>query len=476
MQEQAGEGQNQAASAGTAGPGAVTEAGTGTGADKRSVYRQIAALAVPTFGQLIAEPAFVMIDTAIVGHISDAALAGLSIGSTVVLTTVGLCVFLAYGTTSQVARLMGAGKRKEGMEVGVDGMWLAFAIGILVCAALVAASEPLCWLMGARGPVLAAARVYLNATIFGLPAMLLVYAANGIFRGLQKVRITLFAAVSGAVLNTVLEVLLVFGLRWGIAGSGAATLIAEWYMGLFLTIPALVWAKREGASWKPRLAGILSSAGDGLPLFLRTLALRVCLAGTVVAAAHLGEQVLAAYQGVNSAWNFGLNMLDAVGIAGQSLVATELGARHKPRARMMTGLSAKAGMVMGVLVGLVMIALGLFAAPLFSPTPAVRSLITVGMAVEGVFMPIAGWMWALDGILIGAGDYRYLAATCSSTALIYVAALTPLTLWAQTWASQTWRIVMLWSAINFLFIGARAIFNGLRARGDAWMDRALASV
>ncbi|RBP98803.1 MATE family efflux transporter [Bifidobacterium xylocopae] len=444
-----------------------------TAPDRRPVYRQIAALAIPTFGQLIAEPAFVMIDTAIVGHISNAALAGLSIGSTVVLTTVGLCVFLAYGTTSQVARLMGAGKRKEGMEVGIDGMWLAFGIGVVVCGLLVAFSTPLCRLMGARGEVLTSARIYLNATIFGLPAMLLVYAANGIFRGLQKVRITLIAAVSGAALNTALEVLFVFGFGWGILGSGAATLIAEWYMGLALTIPALVWARKEGASWLPRLAGILGSAGDGFPLFLRTLALRVCLAGTVVAAAHLGEQVLAAYQAVNSTWNFGLNMLDAVGIAGQSLVATELGARHKGRARMMTDLSAKAGMAMGIVVGLIMIILGITAASLFSPSPAVRTLITVGMAVEGVFMPIAGWMWALDGILIGAGDYRYLAATCSLTALIYVGALTPLTLWAQTWTSQAWRTVMLWSAINFLFIGARAVFNGLRARGDAWMDRAL---
>ncbi|BDR53807.1 hypothetical protein KIM372_17140 [Bombiscardovia nodaiensis] len=328
---------------------------------------------------------------------------------------------------------------------------------------------------GCPGAVLIAARQYLNATIFGLPAMLLVYAANGIFRGLQKVRITLIAAVTGALLNTGLEVLFVFGLHWGILGSGVATLIAEWYMGIVLTVPALIWAKKEGASWKLRPAGILGSAGDGFPLFLRTLALRVCLASTVVAAAYLGEQVLAGYQGVNSAWNFGLNMLDAVGIAGQSLVATELGARHKRRARMMTDLSAKAGMIMGVAVGLIMIALGLVAAPLFSPTPAVQTLITVGMAVEGVFMPIAGWMWALDGILIGAGDYTYLAATCSATAVVYVAALVPLTLWAQSWPSQAWRIVMLWCAINFLYIGIRAIFNGLRARGDAWMNRALSA-
>ena len=436
--------------------------------ERRTTYRTIAGLAIPTFGQLIASPLFVMIDTAIVGHISDSALAGLSIGSTVVLTTVGLCIFLAYGTTSQVARLMGAGRRREGMQAGVDGMWLAFVIGVVVCAVLLALSRPICSLMGARGPVLQAAQTYLNALVFGLPAMLLVYAANGIFRGLQKVKITLVAAVSGAILNTALEILLVFGLHMDILGSGLATLIAEWTMGLFLTIPALVWARREGAQLRPRLSGMAASMGDGFPLFLRTLALRICLFMTVVAAAHLGEQVLAAYQGVNSAWNFGLNMLDAVGIAGQSLVATELGARQRARARVMTDLSAKAGMAMGVLVGLVMIALGLFAAPLFSPTPAIRSLITVGMIVQGVFMPVAGWMWALDGILIGAGDYRYLAATCSLTAVIYVIGLLGMTALAINW-TPTWRIAMLWAVLNVLFIGVRAICNGLRTRTDVWM-------
>lgn len=448
---------------------------SGKGAGRSAAYRSIVTLAIPTFGQLIAAPLFVMIDTAIVGHVSDTALAGLSIGSTVVLTTVGLCVFLAYGTTSQVARLIGAGRRREGMETGIDGMWLALFIGLVVCALLFAFSTPLCRMMGARGQVLVDARTYLRALLPGLPAMLLVYAANGIFRGLQKVNVTLVAAVSGAILNTVLEVIFVFGFHWGILGSGTATLIAEWYMGVFLTVPALVWARREGASWRPRMQGIVGSMGEGVPLFLRTLALRICLFSTVVAAAHLGDQVLAAYQGVNSAWNFGLNMLDAVGIAGQSLVATELGARRRGQARTMTDISARAGMIMGVGVGLIMACLGIFAAPLFSPTPAIRSLITVGMIVQGVFMPIAGWMWALDGILIGAADYRYLAATCSLTAVIYVACLSGLTLLARDWA-PVWRIVMLWGAINVLYIGIRAISNGLRVRTDTWMNRAMATV
>lgn len=441
-----------------------------------TTFGPLFALALPTFGQLIAEPAFVMIDTAIVGHIGTPALAGLSIGSTILLTTVGLCVFLAYGTTSHVAQLIGAGRRKEGMEAGIDGLWLALIIGIVVSLGLFAGAEPLCRAMGAQGPVLVNAVHYLRAIIFGLPGMLLVYAANGIFRGIRKVRITFVAAVAGAVVNTVLDVIFVFGLHWGVAGSGVATLIAQWFMGIFLVAPALVWASREEADWRPRLAGIFRTAGEGVPLFIRTLALRASLVATVMLAAQMGTQVLAAYQAVNSTWNFVLNMLDAIGIAGQSLVATQLGAGDRDRARLMTRTAGKAGLLAGAAIGLGLIVFGLLTAGMFSPDPEIRHLIMVGTAVQGVLLPLAGWMWALDGILIGAQDYRYLAMTCSITAGVYLLALAGVDgLDALLSPDDTVRMAVLWAMLNVVFIGMRALFNGLRLhglrfRGRTWMD------
>lgn len=438
--------------------------------NSRSTYARIAALALPTFGQLIAEPTFILIDTAVVGHIGDAALAGLSIGSTIILTTVGLCVFLAYGTTSQVARLIGANRRREGLEAGIDGMWLALIIGVVVSAALFAAARPLCAALGASGPVLDQAQRYLEAVVFGLPGMLLVYAANGIFRGLQKVRITLTAAVAGAIVNTVLELLFVIGFGWGITGSGAATLIAQWFMGVFLTVPAILWSRAEGASVRPRLAGILTSAGDGLPLFVRTLALRVCLVATVMLAARMGVTVLAAYQAVNASWNFVLNMLDAIGVAGQALVATEIGARRFREARAMTAAAGRAGAMCGVMIGVGMAVAGVVAAPLFSPSADVQALITIGMATQAVFLPLCGWMWALDGILIGAGDYRYLAGTCCATACAYLLVLVGVNALDEVaLATPATRMIALWVVLNVVFIGLRALFNALRAHGDAWI-------
>lgn len=434
--------------------------------------RRIVALGVPTFGQLIAEPAFVLVDTAIVGHVSTTALAGLSLGSTVILTAVGLCIFLAYATTSQVARLFGAGRRQEGLQSGVDSLWLSLIIGIALTVALFVGAEPLCALLGGRGDDLAQAVIYVRAVVLGVPGMLLVYAANGIFRGLQKVRVTLVVAVTGALLNTALDVLFVIVLGWGVGGSGFATFIAQWFMGLALTVPAMRWALKGGADWRPRWRSIAAVGTDGAPLFLRTLALRAGLVATVMAAAALGTEVLAGYQVVNATWNFALNILDSIAIAGQALVGAEIGAGRMTAARTLTNTTLRAGLIVGLMVGAAFALIGFIVPQAFSPNEEVQHLAMVGMVITGIALPMQGWMWAADGILIGAGDFRYLAATCTAVTLVYAAILVGLMLVAMPAISdQTFRCALIWCAFDLVLMGGRAITNGVRIRSDAWMDR-----
>ena len=441
-----------------------------TGETDRAQRRRLLALALPTFGQLIAEPTFILIDTAIVGHIGDAALAGLSIGSTIILTAVGLCIFLAYSTTAQVAHLLGAGRRREGMQAGIDGLWLALGIGVALAVGLFAAAEPLCRALGGQVEVLDQAVAYTRAIVLGAPGMLLVYSANGVFRGLQKVRITLIAAVCGAVLNTALDVLFVIVLDWGIVGSGAATLIAQWFMGLFLAVPAVLWAKADGASLRPRIDGLKRAGGDALPLFVRTLAIRAAMVVTVGCAARMGTEVLAGFQAVNSSWNFAMNMLDSVGIAGQTLVGAALGAGAMDRARRLTRATGRMGLEVGAVIGLGFAVVGLFAGHVFSPNPAIQLLVAAGMVTMGVFFPLQGWMMALDGILIGARDYRYLAATCLATSGVYIALAVALADFALPLLPGDFaRTIALWAVFNVVLMGGRGLANGLRARGDAWM-------
>ncbi len=434
-----------------------------------SVLRRLVLLAIPTFGQLVAEPAFVLIDTAIVGHVGTSALAGLSLGSTVVLTAVGLCIFLAYATTSQVSRLFGAGRRRAGLQAAVDSLWLALLVGVALAAVIFACAEPLCFAVGGRGEVLAQAVVYTRMVVLGVPGMLLVYASNGLFRGLQKVRITLVVAVAGAVLNTALDLVLVVGLGWGVGGSGFATFVAQWFMAVRLLTPALRWMREDGVSLRPRASGLRAASGDGLPLFLRTLALRVALVATVMAAASLGEEALAAYQVVNAGWNFVLNILDSIAIAAQTLVGAALGAGEYDRARAVTRFAARAGLGAGVVLGALFALAGFVAAPLFSPSADVQYLVAAGMVAAGIGLPLEGWMWALDGILIGSGDFRYLARTCALVSAVYLLVLTLLALLVFPAVDSATGTALLWLAFGAFLMGGRALTNGLRVRGDWWM-------
>lgn len=428
------------------------------------------ALAIPTFGQLVAEPAFILIDTAIVGHVSEAALAGLAVGSTLVLTAVGLCVFLAYATTSQVAHLLGAGRMREGLQMGINNLWLSLFIGVVLSMVLVVDAEALCSLLGARGADLDQAVIYTRAVVLGVPGMLMVYAANGLYRGLQKVRITLVVAVAGAVLNTVLDVLFVIVLGWGIGGSGFATFIAQWFMGIALVVPVIRQALQQGANLRPQISKIASAGKEGLPLFVRTLALRVGIVATVIAASALGTEMLASYQVVNAAWSFVLNMLDSVAIAGQTLVGAQLGAARWSDARRITRVTLMAGAGMGTMVGVAFILLGLFVPQAFTDSAAIQHLATIGMIVTGGALPMQGWMWAADGILIGAGDFRYLAWTCTLVTVAYVAILAALAFGvAPLLDDVSVRCGLLWVAFDFALMGGRAITNGLRIRSDVWM-------
>lgn len=447
---------------------------TKTNTTTPSTNKKLLVLAIPTFGQLIAEPTFVLIDTAIVGHVSDSALAGLSLGSTIVLTAVGLCVFLAYSTTSQVARLFGAGRKREGLQAGMNSLWLSLSIGLVLAVLLFVFAELLCSFLGGKGETLQQATIYTQMVLLGVPGMLLVYASNGIFRGLQKVNITLVAAVSGAALNTVLDILFVIVWGWGIAGSGIATAIAQWFMGIFLLVPALRWIVQGGASLKPSASGIVSAGSDGFPLFVRTLALRLALVASVMAAASMSTEILAAYQVVNAAWNFTVNALDSIAIAGQTLVGAELGAQAYDRARNLTKETARAGFIAGIIIGVVFAMLGLVAGSLFSPNPAIQTLVTTGMIVVGILMPLQGWMWALDGILIGAGDFRYLAFTCGASALVHIAALVVLVFAIGPYLPDDLaRIAALWLVMGVFLMGCRGIANGLRAKGDTWIKNAV---
>ncbi|MBM6978690.1 MAG: MATE family efflux transporter [Actinomyces succiniciruminis] len=439
-----------------------------------SLNRQILSLAVPALGALVAEPLFVLIDSAMVGHLGPDSLAGLSLASSLLTTIVGLFVFLAYATTATTARRFGAGDRVGGLQAGVDGAWLAALLG-LVAALLLAIGAP--WavdVMGADGAVAAAAIAYLRASAPGLPGMLVVYAATGTLRGLLDTRTPFVVASAGAVGNVAVNATLLYGVRMGIAGSGLGTAIAQTAMAVALLWPVVRAARAAGVPLSPRAAGMRASLGSGAPLLVRTVSLRAAILATVWAATALGTTALAAHQVVNSLWNFTAFALDALAIAAQALVGTALGRAEAVGAEHVGGPTVDAvlrrclawGVAAGAVIGVVLAGASPWLPYLFTSEAAVVAAARPALLVAATAMPLAGAVFLFDGVLMGAGDGRYLAGAQMATLLPYLPLAVVV---AHGWpAAGTAGLVWLWVAFAWVFMGARALVTGLRARGDAW--------
>ncbi|MGI5166091.1 MATE family efflux transporter [Spirillospora sp. CA-253888] len=423
--------------------------------------REILRLAVPAFGALVAEPLFLLSDSAIVGHLGTAQLGGLGVAGQILSTLVYLCVFLAYGTTAGVARRVGAGDLRAAVRQGIDGMWLAIAIG----AVLIVAGWPLVpWLVelfGASSGVAPYAETYLRVSLLGIPGMLVVLAGTGVLRGLQDTRTPLVVSIGGFGLNLVLNVVFVLWFGWGIAGSAWGTVVAQTGSAAVYATVVLRAARRHGASVRPDLAGLRTSATAGVSLLIRTAALRVVLIVGTSIAARMGDQEIAAYQVGFQVWTLLAFALDAIAIAGQAITGRYLGASDPAGAREATRRMVQWGVGCGVVFGLGIVAVRPWLPGLFTQDDQVRHLLLASLVVVALLQPVAGVVFVLDGILIGAGDGRYLAWTT----LLATVAFLPAALLAYAAGGG---LVALWLAIG-LWMGARLLTLGLRVRGDRWL-------
>ena len=145
--------------------------------------REIGRLAVPAFGALIAEPLYLLVDTAIVGHIGTRQLGGIAVAAIVLTATFGIFNFLAYTTTGTVARHLGAQDQRAAAEHGIDGMWLAAGLGVLLTLAGLALVGPITAAMGASPRVRPFAEEYLRISLLGAPFMLVTLAGAGTSAG-----------------------------------------------------------------------------------------------------------------------------------------------------------------------------------------------------------------------------------------------------------------------------------------------------
>lgn len=417
-------------------------------------------------GALLISPVLQLTDSAIVGHWTTDALAGLSLAQTISSTIVGLCIFLAYSTTAEVSRSIGSGDRRRALSAGMNAIWLAIALGCAGAALTALAADLVIGFFDASPQVHTQAVAYLQIVSLGLPGILVSQATTGVLRGLQDTRTPLIVTGIGALVNAPASLALVHLASWGIRGAAVGTVVCELGIGATLMVRVIAIARREQVECSPYLAGISQAWSSGLPLLIRTMSLRAALIALSAAAVHLGTAQLAAHQIVWNLWNLMANILDSFAIAGQTLTGTFLGAGNRQAVREATRRMMWWGIIAGTVCAVLVWVLSALTPSLFSPDPAVQSGIRIALFVVVFTQPIAGFAFVVDGVLMGAGDTVFLAWLMLGNLIVF---LPPLWLAVVLGPGGDHGLAWLWIIWCLWFMGVRSVGLWLRARTDAWM-------
>jgi putative MATE family efflux protein len=422
--------------------------------------REILRLAIPALGALAAEPLYILTDTAVVGHLGTPQLGGLAVAGTILTTAFSLFNFLSYGTTAAVARAAGAGRSEGSARNAVQSLWLALAIGVALALAGVLGAPLLVGLMGPSASVRPNALLYLRIASLGMVPVMLGLVGVGYLRGLQDTMTPLRIALLANLANLVLEVVAIYGLGMGLAASAWATVIVQVGSAVVFRRHIARHARAAEVSWRPDPATLRALVVIGRDLFLRTGSLLAALAVATAVAARLGTAPLGAHQVAFQLWSFLALSLDAVAIAAQAMVGRLLGAGDAEGARSASRRMVEWGLLTGLALGALVALLRPVLAPLFSDDPAVIHLTRQVLWIVAVLQPLNAVVFVLDGVLIGAGDLRFLARAMVAAFAVYL----PAAVLAGTVGGS---LLWLWGAITLLMV-ARLAGMAWRFAGTAW--------
>jgi putative MATE family efflux protein len=422
--------------------------------------REILTLALPALGALAAEPLYLLADTAIVGHLGTPQLAALALASTLLDALAAFCNFLTYGVTAQVARLHGAGEDERAGEIAAQSLWVAIAVGLGVAAIAAGLAPQLIGLLGGHGRVAVLATRFLRIGAIGLPFALIALAGQGYQRGTGDLRSPLIVVVAANLLNLVLELWFVYGLHLGLPGSAWGTVIAQSAMGAAFTY-ALWRAGTAGAARRPHWARMRPLLRMGAALVLRTASLYAAFIVASAVVARVGAASLGAHQIGMQLFGFLALLLDAIAIAGQVIVGRRLGAGDGPGARAVARRMIELSLAGGIVLGAILFALGDVIPRAFTDDPRVLGRAAVMWPLLCLLQVAGAVAYALDGILLGAGETTFLAGSMLVSGAAYIAV-------AVAALALHWGLTGVWAGFIVLMI-VRDLTCGLRFRGERWM-------
>jgi len=424
---------------------------------QRATPRDVLRLAAPALAVLAAEPLYLLVDTAVVGRLGAVSLAALAVGGVLLAQVSSQLTFLSYGTTARTARLHGAGRRPDAVAEGVQATWLALGVGVVVLVLGQLLARPIADVLGDGGAIAQGAVDWLRIALFGAPLILVTLAGNGWMRGVQDTARPLRYVLVGNGLSALACPLLVHWAGMGLTGSAVAN-VAGQAVSAALFLRALV---REHVGLRPVPGVLRAQLRLGRDLVLRSLAFQACFLSAAAVAARFGAASLAAHQIVLQLWFLMVTVLDSLAIAAQALVGAALGAGGAVRARAVAWQVTRYGLGLGLVAGVVFAALADPLPRVFTPDAAVVAAVPAAWWFFVALQPVAGVVFALDGVLLGAGDAAFLR---TSTLLAAALGFLPL-----TWAALVfdWGLLGIWTGLAALMV-IRLVAVVSRTRGAGW--------
>lgn len=433
-----------------------------TDLDKRALDRRILALALPALATLAIEPIYLLVDTGIVGRLGTAPLGGLALASTVLNSFVFLCSFLSTGTTARVAFLTGRGDDAGATAAVPQALWLAAGIGAALTATVAVFARTLAAALGGHGAVLDNATTYLRISAISLPAVLVVFVGNGYLRGRSDTRTPLAVVLVANLVNVVLEVVLVYVLDFGIAGSAWGTVLAQLLSGAwFLTILARRMAE-HGTPLAPNPEHLRRLFRVGRQIALRTASLLGALALATSVAARFGPATLGGHQIAMQVWFLLALAMDALAVGAQAIVGTALGRDRPDDARAAARRTIQLGLVLGVVFAVAVAATASLLPHLFSTDASVVDRARLGLFMVALTQVPASLAFVLDGVLEGASDFAFLQWALLGALVVFA----PFAVGARL---AHLGIVGLWCAL-VIWLCVRAGALAVRFRGSRWLE------
>ncbi|MCC3762174.1 MATE family efflux transporter [Glycomyces sp. TRM65418] len=430
--------------------------GTTAPAPQPASYRRIAALAIPALVVLAAEPIYLLIDTAVVGHLGAVPLAGLALGGVIMGLAPLIGAVLAYGTTARAARRFGAGDRAGAVAEGVQGTWIALAAGLAMVVAFQFLAGPVAGLMGDDPAVESAAAEWLRVAVLGAPFLLVAGAGQGWMRAVQDTKRPMWFVSASFLFSAILAPILVYPVGLGLVGSAWANAVAQAISGVLF----LLALRRERVPLRldwTLMSKQLVANGD---LIIRGIAFQVSSFSAAAVAARVGTAALGAHQIGMQLWFFAALALDAVAIAGQALIGADLGAGRPEAARASARRLTVVGFGYGTVFLLAVLALLPVLPDLFTSEAAVHEQLGRVWPWLVLLLPVAGVVFALDGVLIGAGDLRFMR----NMTVVSIASGLPF-----TWLTLVfgWGLTGIWGGIA-VYMLVRLGLLLWRLRSGAW--------